>query len=526
MSVELDYLSKCSGDWVEKAVRQVRGGNRLAPTRSIAQLQREVLEYSPLDRSNPKLDESVFVTLILAISSEHNRIGDFAGDVPTRAEMEKVAQRTSALNLEQTIAEIKAMLPDEVAALLYNWVTNLEIAQATTFDMWFADWPAKVTEPDLGKTPAEAFKRANGIDLVDFLVLGDVVHRLSQEQKEIEFVDEGLVAAGVSADAVRFLGAHLALTPERYITKLSSDRRRGELSNQRYTLSQYPFIEIEPGRYILLRHQWGVDRFFGGQLYWQTYGSFMDESSYLAEKFSEAMNHHFEMIVGEGLARIARRSRAISEVVGEDPMQDRWKSKGEKPSVCDWVLIAGSYCIEIDATNHPLNFKLAQGLGSLDEYDADMRKIFSGTKKGKFKQLASTIRLLRKNGWDGLIGDVKTVEHVPLVIVPDNSVPNTPSTDMDLQIQAKPFFAHFMPHVMPPAVVQLSNLHLLEGVAEHYSVDFVDILIAWRRESIGAIPVTLQYFLESKGLSRAISSHILESHKEFRALVDGATGAR
>ncbi|SEK20719.1 hypothetical protein [Rhodococcus maanshanensis] len=524
-SVELEYLSRCSGSWVENAVRRVRDSHRLAPVRSIVQLQREVIEYSSLDGVSPKIDETALVRLILSITSEQNLRDEFEGDAPTYAEMVKLSQRTSALSLEQTIAEIRTMLPDEVAALLFNWVSNLEIAQATTVDTWFASWPAKVTEPELGTSPAEAFKRANGIDLVDFLVMGEAIHRLSNEQREIEFTQQSLVAEGVSVGAVEFLATHLALGPERYVAKLSSDRARGDLAYQRYTLSQYPFLEIQPGRYLLLRHQWGVDRFFGGQLYWQTYGSFMEESRYLGEKFSEAMNHLFEKIVGEVITRIAQNSDAIADVVGEVAMQDRWKSKGKEPSVCDWVLPAGIYCIEIDATNHPLNFKLAQGLGSQDEYDDDMRKVFSGTNKGKFKQLASTIRILRKDGWEGLVGNLRAVEHVPLVIVPDNSIPNTSSTDIDLQLRARPFFAHFIPRVMPPAVVQLSNLHIMEGVSEYYRIDFVDLLISWRRESMRGVPVTLQYFLESRGLGRMMSSHIVGSHKKFRALMDGATGA-
>jgi hypothetical protein len=74
----------------------------------------------------------------------------------------------------------------------------------------------------------------------------------------------------------------------------------------------------------------------------------------------------------------------------------------ETPSVCDFALPAGRACFLFDATNHHLGASLAQGLATVDDYDADADSSFVGT---KFKQLASTAQLIRANKSFGIGAD-------------------------------------------------------------------------------------------------------------------------
>jgi hypothetical protein len=42
-------------------------------------------------------------------------------------------------------------------------------------------------------------------------------------------------------------------------------------------------------------------------------------------------------------------------------MQQAWKTQQGPPSVCDWVVDSGKHCLLVDATNHWLDNKAAQG---------------------------------------------------------------------------------------------------------------------------------------------------------------------
>jgi hypothetical protein len=140
-----------------------------------------------------------------------------------------------------------------------------------------------------------------------------------------------------------------------------------------------------------------LDRFCGPQLYWDTFFSFGTEKDPRGEQFSQCMNYVFEATVAYLFRRAARRANKRSPgsitLITEVEMQNAWRSGNSTPSVCDWVLVSGNYCLLLDATNHWLDEKAAQGFAKADEYQADVEDTFVNK---KFKQLQSTIRLQRK----------------------------------------------------------------------------------------------------------------------------------
>ncbi|MBF6086919.1 hypothetical protein [Nocardia cyriacigeorgica] len=507
---ELSFISSVSAPWVGELRALVNSGHRLAPPVTITQLIREAVEFGSFT-DGYDLDRRAICALLLSISSEQNRHEGFSGDVPTPKEMRRQHEKMSRLSAGESMDMLLEMIPDEAAAMLFNAPLKLEVVQSTTFETWFSAWPSRVTEPTLGETPAEAFEAATGASLVDVLRLGDIVSRQSFAGNVL-FDVEQLVAAGATEESVSFMAERMAMKPPDYRASLEVDRGRGEIRHQRYTMTQYPFLEIEDDKFLLLRHQWGLDRFIGNQLYWETLSSFeVSHSSKMAKQFSQAMDYMFEHLVGSTLQRIFTGTAAV--LITEPEMQAEWGTPKKTPSVCDWAILEDGRCTVIDATNHPLNFKLAQGLGDAKQYGVDVDKIFTNK---KFDQLISTMDLLSNPGWKGMKheGDC----FMPLVVVPDSSVPNTRSTEIDFQRRAKPKFERFATKVYPPGVISYSDLRLLEGICEKKPVNFLSIISRWRRLAIASFE-TLQGHLDNTYPDRPLPRHIFTTSKEFKKLL-------
>jgi hypothetical protein len=335
-------------------------GDRLAPPQTTVQLMRELLETDHPDDPTEPLDAETLVHLLLSITTEQWTREEFARDVPTKREIEQLSEEIASLNQEETIARMHEFLPDEVATMLFNAPAKKEVVQANTYDTWFTGWPDRVTEPKLGATPAEAFKTATGIDLVELLRLGEII--TGRSAGTVVNTRADLIAAGASEAAVTYLADHMALGQEGFREALAADRARGTISQQRYTLTQFPFLALPDGGLLLVRHQWGAERLFGSLLYWEAYAAISAQSRSLAARFSEAMDHMFEHQVGQILSRITKRGSTGVRVVNEKQLQAQWaQRRGEQPSVCDWVIAGAKVCVAIDATKPPTQLHARPG---------------------------------------------------------------------------------------------------------------------------------------------------------------------
>ncbi|MBF6169159.1 hypothetical protein IU486_31120 [Streptomyces gardneri] len=399
--------------------------------------------------------------------------------------------------------------------------------QANTQELWFRPWPEKVTHADLGANPAEAFARANGLELLDLLALGQIIAKRAKTG-QVEFSRADLISAGATESVVSFCIEDMSLPPAEYRAKLIADHRHGRTPWQRYTMTQYPFLRLSTDT-VLLRYQWGIDRFFGSLLYWPTFMGLPSHkrrqpvSGSAAEAFSHGMNHAFERSVGDSLSIIVKSSRKMKRLVHEAELQTAWtENKSALASACDWVIPAGQHCFVIDATNHHLDAALVQGLGSVEDYAADIIQTFSGD-DGKFNQVAKTIRKLYTSGSD--FGVSKSAVFVPLVIVPDGGVPNLDTTDLDLQLRRRPHLEEFDGRILAPAVLTLPDLQFLEGIGEnpYLPFDVADILVAWRRacmarrwpihlhEYLGGLPirpVPRRMINAQKALARTLNARV------------------
>ncbi|MEV6225371.1 hypothetical protein AB0M13_27320 [Nocardia fluminea] len=512
--IEQDFVGPLSASWASNLRSLIRSGHRLAPPVTATQLIREAIEFGSFGAGN-ELDRESICLLLLSVSSEQQRDEHFAGDVPTISELNALEKERAGLDAEASFRLMRDMLVDEVAAILFNTPIKLEVVQSTTFETWFSMWPSRVTNPALGKTPAEAFEIATGLALVDLLRLGDIVRQRSWAG-EVVFDTAQLTSDGASEESVRFMAERMSMRPAEYRDSLTQDRSRGDVQHQRYTMTQFPFLEIDSNKFILLRHQWGIDRFIGNQLYWETYASFAEKhTKKTAVHFSQAMDYMFEELVGRTIVRIvATEATGVAEILTESQMQDAWQKKGEMPSVCDWAILGSELCVVIDATNHPLDFKLAQGLGDAASYAADIDKIFTNK---KYDQLISTMDHLESPGWQGK--SYRTSRFVPLVVVPDNSVPNSSFAEIDFQARAHPKFARFQPRVLPPGTISYSDLRLLEGICERSPRSFATIAGGWRYYA-AKTKGTLQQFIDKYFHGSPLPRHLLETSREFQTLIN------
>jgi hypothetical protein len=144
------------------------------------------------------------------------------------------------------------------------------------------------------------------------------------------------------------------------------------------------------------------------------------------------MNYVFEATVDYLFRRVTRRARPAITLITEEQMQQAWKTGGNTPSMCDWVLVSGKYCLLVDATNHWLDEKAAQGFATEEDYRTDTEDTFVNK---KFLQLKSTIELLGEKGWQGCTVDEETV-YVLLVIVPNAGIPATVLSDVDFKLRS------------------------------------------------------------------------------------------
>ncbi len=233
----------------------------------------------------------------------------------------------------------------------------------------------------------------------------------------------------------------------------------------------------------------------------------------------------FEQFVGGILHRIFAKCPHLRAIADEPEMQAAWtEKKGETPSVCDWMLFGKGHCIVIDATNHAVKEDAAQGLATWDEYSADIEKIFTD---GKFEQLLSTIDLVKKHGgWDNETVGANTM-FAPLVVVPDAGVVNGLLTQFDINLRGHEAFKRLSPQVYAPGIVPISDIQLLEGMADigqkfGKNPDMMDLIAKWR---IGASKyglASLQMYLLSQGTPLLpLSEHILSNSAKVLQLLDG-----
>jgi hypothetical protein len=139
--VEGDFLAGGTENVCERAQnRIIMYGDRLISPRATAQLQREIIEYASPDQAAPSIELDILVHMLLSITSEQNTSEEFAGDVPTDAEIAKLQRELPKMGLEETHEYAKPHIQNEIASSLFNQPLKYEIVLSNTYDLWFGAW--------------------------------------------------------------------------------------------------------------------------------------------------------------------------------------------------------------------------------------------------------------------------------------------------------------------------------------------------------------------------------------------------
>lgn len=494
--LQLELLKTTTAGWTESVRDQVNAGNTFTSPQALVQLIRELLECD--SQSQRALTGDELVELLVSIVTEQQLYPGFASDTPTAAEVAAIDAKFKSMTPDALHAANRDLIQLLDASVLFNNPTKIECLKADTFDFWYSDWADRASDT-LGQTPAETFAAATSINYGDLLRAGLAVADAVGSGQTIIRLDDLQVDAGMRT----FIVKNMSLDLDGYRGQLAADRERGDVKLQRYKFTRFPFLDLGDGVLLSLRAQWAVDRFLGEPPQFDVIAAFHargDRTS--AKRFGEAVKYQFENIVGQVVARIGARSSRVTAVVSEAKLVAEWtEKKGQPPSVCDWVLRAGPVIIPIEATHHPVNATLAQGLGDGEGYSEDADKILTDR---KFKQLASVMNLVKRRGWSG--HPQPEAIFLPIVVVPNSGSPSSMLSELDNATRAEPIFAAFLGRVARPAVVRLQELQLVEGIGDHLPIDAVTFMYRWRQT-----PLPLQDFLEMQNLPRPLSKHILRT---------------
>ena len=120
--VEADFLAGGTGEVCARRPANTCSpiATSLVSPRATAQLQREIIEYASADEAAPSIDLDTLVHMLLSITSEQNMRSEFAGDVPTDAEVAKLQRELPKMGLEETHEYAKPLIQDEIASSLFN----------------------------------------------------------------------------------------------------------------------------------------------------------------------------------------------------------------------------------------------------------------------------------------------------------------------------------------------------------------------------------------------------------------------
>ncbi|WP_236057309.1 hypothetical protein [Mycobacterium sp. SM1] len=508
---EQKFVRGVTGELAIKVGEQVKNGCTLMPPAALTQLIREVIEWCAHsddadsdDEATPALSINDFVHLMLSINGDQERqdIPEFFESWPPSADDCKKYYDAMTVDDDFVLRELQRQMLSDLARMQAHATTVPDLLLGDTYDTWFKGWPAAAPHDLIGDTPEEAFRSATGVGLREFIKLGlQLWERTKTGKVTFDLSSLGQVA---EANALELMENAAALTVAEYRKRLARERKNGYLAHRRYTFTERPLLHLGGDEYIALRPVWVLDRFCGSQLYWQTFFEFGTEKDLRGEQFSQAMNYVFEDTVGYLFRRVMRRARPAITLITESQMQQAWTRGGQTPSVCDWVLMSGKLCLLVDATNHWLDEKAAQGFADAEDYQTDTEDTFVNK---KFLQLKSTIELLDENGWEGCTFGDETI-YVPLVVVPNAGIPPNVLSDVDFKLRAHSVLGQLGKLVMSPGILTYRELQVFEGVCEHRAPRaFVEMIAEWRRMCTKSMPVQPQTFLDLAGADRPMGTY-------------------
>ncbi|MGW0048139.1 hypothetical protein [Nocardia cyriacigeorgica] len=455
------------------------------------------------------IDSDNLIRIVLGINYEHSMVPrhpslDNITEVSKKT-LWQVAEYLEGLGQEAIDSERAEWMLDEIATLAFERVDSMLVLLAESHDTWRRPWPSDTGSGAAGRSPADVFKNAFGLELDDLLAAGLLI--LDEARSgSVVFEHDALVRLGASPAAIAFIDKNMAADVKYLKKELGKQQSSYEVHHWlRYTLQRFTFVRLSGGQLLLFKPQFFKVRMFGGLLFWDVFSKLGGPKSSSAQQFDSAMAHVFEIRIGEELKRMAASVTDIAppHCIHEVELREVLRTGKDTSSTCDWVVAAPSACIVVDANNRQLHQPFAERTGSVEEFRKDIGVNLVGDvpeaegKNTKFQQLASTIAGLRRTG--GIEGKFEidpSAVFVPLVAVPDVGLPYTEFVDYEVISRARSIPELVTENVAPPALIRASEIHLLTGLVEQCRVNPFEILRQWREQvRDSAMPIGLQQFI-------------------------------
>ncbi|WP_131822164.1 hypothetical protein [Mycobacteroides saopaulense] len=488
-TLPLEAMRIVDSQWYEPVRQQLVAGLRLAPPQTMIRLMREIIEAGKGLRVGIA-DDDALLQLLLSVNEDHDTPRGLAARF-NGVDMRQMDVAMRAMSEDELVEFANETAVDEAASMMFNASRLPEHMKCMIHEFWYQPWAEKIGD-QLGATPADTFHEATGISMDEFLLAGDVI-TLVLRTGRARFDLGTLHEHGVSDEVVQYIWRNMVRDLDEFRAMSRQDRERGDVRAQRYTFTQFPFLDLGDGAVLALRAQWGMDRFFGNAAEFDVQQGFVEQGKpERAKQFQDAVKHQFEQVVGRMIARIAANSAVFGAIVGEEDMQSAWPvKKGQLPKACDWMLPTNNrFTWLIDATHRPLRQPLAEGWGSGEDFASNLEAFLTSNKARQFE---SVIDHLTESGWDG--ASFRDTTFAPFVVVPDVGLPSTPTSMMLVGLCAREMMAACGGRMLTPAVVSISDLLLLEGMAETPRAEVANLIRAWRQ--VGVMP--LQQYLEACG---------------------------
>ena len=251
-------------------------GDHLISPRATAQLQREIIEYASADGAAPSIDRDTLVHLLLSITSEQNmrpRVRGRRARPPPK--LRSFNASLPKMGLEEMHEYAKPLIQDEIASALFNVPLKLRSCCPTPTTCGSPRGHRDRRPPALARHQRRPSRSPPASTCSTSCASGPNIKR-STDAHQVRFTRDELLADGAAEGAIDYLFANMAMSLDDFKVELQEDRDAGAIGHQRYTLTQYPFLAVDDNTFVMLRHQWALDRLCGGQLYFEAWASLVD----------------------------------------------------------------------------------------------------------------------------------------------------------------------------------------------------------------------------------------------------------
>lgn len=258
-TLPLEAARIVDSQWYEPVRQQLAAGHRLAPPQTMVRLMRETIEAGEGLRLGIS-DDDALLQLLLSVNEDHDTSSGLAARF-NAMDIHQVDAEMRSMSEDGLLAFANEMAVDEAASMMFNASRLPEHMKCMTHEFWYQPWAEKVGD-QLGATPADTFREATEISMDEFLRAGDVITPVLRTGRA-RFDLGSLHEHGVSDEVVQYIQRNIVGDLDEFRAMSQRDRERGDVRSQRYTFTQFPFLDLGDGTVLALRAQWGMDRFFG-----------------------------------------------------------------------------------------------------------------------------------------------------------------------------------------------------------------------------------------------------------------------